>query len=162
MTALLLEACRPIEPPAGDAFEVSYVSDGAEHRMPLAQAWAAPIEQGIPVRRFTSRKGQRHLSGLWWSATTGGHVGYESWLERDHVLALDFDPSVIGIASQPFWLHWTDAAGKALSHAPDFFARRPPGCPHLAPLGASSREPPDPANAGLGSEHRRAFFGRGG
>ena len=29
------------------------------------------------------RKGQRHLSGLWWSATTGGHVGFESWLERD-------------------------------------------------------------------------------
>ena len=32
-------------------------------------------EQGIPVRRFTSRKGQRHLSGLCWSATTNGlHV----------------------------------------------------------------------------------------
>jgi hypothetical protein len=40
------------------------------------------------------------------------------------VLHLDFDPSVVGIASQPFWLHWTDEAGKPASHAPDFFARR--------------------------------------
>ncbi len=81
----------------------------------------------VPVRRFTSRKGQRHLSGLWWSATTGGHVGFESWLERDHLLNLDFDPTVVGIASQPFWLHWSDAAGKPDSHAPDFFARRSDG-----------------------------------
>ena len=101
--------------------------DGAARRLPLAQACAAPLERGIPVRRFRSRRGQRHLSGLWWSATTGGHVGFESWLERDHLLHLDFDPSVVGIASQPFWLHWTDAAGKPDSHAPDFFARRRDG-----------------------------------
>jgi hypothetical protein len=81
MAALVLEARRPRDPPADDGFEVSYVpDDGAEHRVPLAQAWAVPLEQGLPVRRFTSRKGQRHLSGLWWSATTGGHVGFESWL----------------------------------------------------------------------------------
>jgi hypothetical protein len=108
--------------------EVSYVpDDGAEHRVPLVQAWAVPLEQGLPVRRFTSRKGQRHLSGLWWSATTGGHVGFESRLERDDVLHLDFDPSVVGIASQPFWLHWTAEAGKPVSHTPDFFARRTDG-----------------------------------
>jgi hypothetical protein len=128
MAALRLEACRPIDPPADDGFEVSYVpDDGAERRVPLAQAWAVPLEQGSPVRRFRSRKGQRHLSGLWWSATTGGHVGFESWLERDHLLHLDFDRSVVGIASQPFWLHWTDAAGKPVAHAPDFFARRSDG-----------------------------------
>jgi hypothetical protein len=66
------------------AFEVSYVSeDGAEHHLPLAQALAVPFEGGLPVRRFAALRGQRHLSGLWWSATTGGHVGFESWLERD-------------------------------------------------------------------------------
>jgi hypothetical protein len=107
MTSLLVEMRRPIDPPADDGFEVSYVSgDGAEHRVPLAQAWAAPLKQGRPVRRFTSRKGQRHLSGLWWSATTGGHVGFESWLERDHMMLLDFDATVVGIASQPSWLRW--------------------------------------------------------
>ena len=47
--------------------------------------------------------------------------------ERDHLLNLDFDPTVVGIASQPFWLHWIDAAGKSDWHAPDFFARRSDG-----------------------------------
>ena len=128
MTALVRQARRPLDPPGDDGFEVSYApDDGAEHWVPLAQARAVPLEQGAPIRRFTSRNGQRHLSGLWWSATTGGHVGFESWLERDYVLHLDFDPSVVGIASQPFWLHWIDAAGKMISHAPDFFARRSDG-----------------------------------
>jgi len=128
MTVLHREARRPPDPRAGDGIEVSYVlGDGAERRVPLAQAWAVPLERGLPVRRFRSRKGQRHLSGSWWSATTGGHVGFESWLERDHVLHLDFDPSVVGISSQPFWLHWSDAAGTTVTHAPDFFARRRDG-----------------------------------
>lgn len=34
-------------------------------------------------------------------ATTGAHVGFESWLERDHLMLLDFDPGVVGIAAQP-------------------------------------------------------------
>jgi hypothetical protein len=50
-------------------------------------------------------------------------VGYESWLERDRLVLLDFDPDVVGIASQPFWLFWATAEGKARSHAPDYFAR---------------------------------------
>jgi hypothetical protein len=109
-------------------FKVSYVAgDGAEHRVPLAEATGVPFEQAMPVRRFTAHRGQRHLSGLWWSATTGGHVGFESWLERDHLLALDFDPAVTGIASQPFWLHWTSGGGGQVSHAPDYFARRADG-----------------------------------
>ena len=53
-----------------------------------------PFESACPVRRFRSRKGQRHLSGLWWSATTSGHVGFESWVERDHDMTLDFDAAV--------------------------------------------------------------------
>lgn len=106
------------------SFEVGYISaDGAEHRVPLEQAWQVPLEAGRPVRRFPARKGQRHLSGLWWSATMSAHVGYESWLERDHLLALDFDTKVVAIASQPFWLSWSDDAGRRVTHAPDFFAR---------------------------------------
>jgi hypothetical protein len=31
-------------------------------------------------------------------------VGYESWLERDQVMWLDWDQTVTGIASQPFRL----------------------------------------------------------
>jgi hypothetical protein len=42
-------------------------------------------------------------------------------------MLLDFDPSVTGIASQPFWLRWHDQDGTRVSHAPDFFARRVDG-----------------------------------
>lgn len=56
------------------------------------------------------------------------NTGFESWLERDHVMALDFDPAmVVGIVSQPFWLRWADEAGVQVSHATDFFARRADG-----------------------------------
>ena len=93
MRSFRLNARRPIDPPADDGFEVSYVpDDGAVHRMPLARAWEMPLERSLPVRRFTSRKGQRHLSGLWWSATTGGHVGFESWLETRSCAASGFRP----------------------------------------------------------------------
>ncbi|MGK5545484.1 TnsA-like heteromeric transposase endonuclease subunit [Streptomyces sp. URMC 127] len=109
-------------------FEVAYVApDGSELRRPLADAWAVPFELALPVRAFASYRRQRNLPGLWWSATTGRHIGYESWLERDQVMLLDFDPAVVGIASQPFWLFWSGANGRAVSHAPDYFARRDDG-----------------------------------
>ncbi|MDQ2739582.1 MAG: TnsA-like heteromeric transposase endonuclease subunit [Actinomycetota bacterium] len=129
---------------ASGGFEVSFASeDGAEHRSGLAEAWAVPFESGVPVRRFTARKGQRHLSGLWWSATMGRHVGFESWLERDHVMLLDFDPSVVGIASQPFWLHWhEDESGKRVSHVPDFFARGRDGSAVVIDCRPVERRPP--------------------
>ncbi|MGO4456593.1 TnsA-like heteromeric transposase endonuclease subunit [Streptomyces sp. M-16] len=96
-------------------------------RRPLADAWAVRFEAAAPVREFHSYRGQRHLPGRWWSSTVGGHIGYESWLERDHLMLLDFDPSVVGISSQPFWLFWTSDKGKGVSHAPDYFARRDDG-----------------------------------
>ncbi|MEV6097249.1 TnsA-like heteromeric transposase endonuclease subunit [Nocardia sp. NPDC051981] len=108
------------------SFELAYVMAGEDEiRVGLADAWAVRLESAAPVRRFASYRGQRHLSGSWWSATDGRHVGFESWVERDHVMALDFDPRVVAIASQPFWLFWpSDGGGRGFrSHAPDFFAR---------------------------------------
>ncbi|MGO4649338.1 TnsA-like heteromeric transposase endonuclease subunit [Nocardia sp. 2YAB30] len=106
-------------------FEVGFVtSSGDQARVALADAWGLRFEDAAAVRRFVSYRGQRHLSGRWWSATTGRHVGYESWLERDHVMTLDFDPNVVGISSQPFWLFWPhEKPGRFRSHAPDYFAR---------------------------------------
>jgi TnsA-like endonuclease N terminal len=111
-----------------DLVEIGYAAeDGTEQRVSLVDAPRVSFEWCAPVRRFLSRKGQRHLSGRWWSATVAGHVGYESWLERDHLMWLDYDPDVVAIASQPFWLYWTTAEGTARAHAPDFFARRADG-----------------------------------
>lgn len=70
------------------------------------------FENALPVRAFQWAKGASHFPGSWWSSTTGDHVGFESWLERDHVMMMDFDPDITGIASQPFWLHWQDEDGR--------------------------------------------------
>ncbi|MEV7054391.1 TnsA-like heteromeric transposase endonuclease subunit [Streptomyces microflavus] len=114
--------------PPADGFEVGYIErDGSELRRPLADVWSVRFEDVAPVRAFKSYKGQRHLPGLWWSSTTDGHIGYESWLERDHVMLMDFDPAVVGVSSQPFWLFWMSKNSKGLSHVPDYFARRDDG-----------------------------------
>nr|WP_223243298.1 TnsA-like heteromeric transposase endonuclease subunit [Streptomyces sp. CBMA123] len=108
-------------------FEVAYVDrEGGEHRVALADAAGVRFEDGRPVRSFPSWRGQRNHPGLWWSSTSGRHVGYESWLERDHAMLLDFDQQVTGFASQPLWLFWQES-GKRRSHAPDWFARRADG-----------------------------------
>jgi putative transposase len=96
---------------------------GVESRERLEVAARLALELGRPVRRFPSYRGQRSFPGLYWSATMGDHVGYESWGERDHLVAPDFDPQVVAVASQPFWLHWVEADGSARRHAPDFFVR---------------------------------------
>ncbi|MCI2421091.1 TnsA-like heteromeric transposase endonuclease subunit [Saccharopolyspora sp. K220] len=111
-----------VSPPV-DVVEVGFALDGEEHRLPLTEVWSVPFETCSPARSFPSYRGQRHFPGLWWSATTGRHVGFESWLERDRLMLLDFDPDVVGISSQPFWLLWTADNGRTRSHAPDYFAR---------------------------------------
>jgi hypothetical protein len=127
VTALLAEAAC-LGAMGADDVEVAWITpDAADQSMPLGEAWSVPFECGLPVRRFTARKGQWHLSGLWWCATSGGHVGFESWLERDQLMLLDFDAAVSGIASQPLWLRWTGKDGRRVSHAPDYFIRRADG-----------------------------------
>jgi hypothetical protein len=117
------------EPAVGSAWlvELGFVDPfGVERRTGLSACAGVRFEDARPVREFRWSRGLGHFPGWWWAATTRRHVGYESWLERDHVRALDFDRQVIGIASQPFWLHWTGERGKR-RHAPDYFARRADG-----------------------------------
>jgi hypothetical protein len=107
---------------AGDV-EVSWADAGGRRcSSGLDSAAGIAFEDALPVREFLSYRGQRHFPGLWWLATTGRQVGYESWLERDHVMALDFDRVVTGVSSQPFTLTW-GGGGRTVSHTPDYFAR---------------------------------------
>jgi hypothetical protein len=120
MSVLMLEGVRV---PISADFGVSFVDPNGERRCePLSLCWAVPFERTLPIRAFTSYKGKKSFSGLWWFSTTSEHVGYESWLERDRVMALDFDPDVVGLSSQPFTLSW-ERNGEDWSHTPDFFAR---------------------------------------
>jgi hypothetical protein len=114
--------------PRCDRVDVEYVDpDGGRERRPLAVCWHLRFERMSPVRGFASFRGQRNWPGWWWFSRTGAHVGYESWAERDVLMALDADPGVEAVASQPMWLHWVSEAGQPRRHAPDFFVRRADG-----------------------------------
>jgi hypothetical protein len=58
-------------------------ADGTRHREPLEASVTARLEEAQPVRRFRWAKGDANFPGSWWSSTVMGHVGFESWLERD-------------------------------------------------------------------------------
>jgi hypothetical protein len=144
--------------------ELDYVDDvGAERRLRLSACVDIRFEDTRPVRTFRWSRGFGHFPGWWWSATNACHVGFESWLERDHVRALDFDRSVVGVASQPFWLHW-QGERRRRRHAPDYFARRADGTGVVVDVRADDRiedndieafEMTAQACAALGWEFRR-------
>jgi hypothetical protein len=103
--------------------QVVFVDDaGVKQSGALEVLWGTGFERVSPVRSFGSFRGQRSFQGSWWFATTGEHVGFESWVERDAVMLLDFDPDVVAVSSQPFCLRWAGQPG-ARRHVPDFFAR---------------------------------------
>jgi len=109
---------------AASGFELEYSLQGAGwRREPLSACAGERFEDAVPVRPFHFEKGQASFAGWWWMASTGRHVGFESWLERDHLMLLDFDPDVTAVSSQPFWLRWQGEGGRDRRHVPDFFAR---------------------------------------
>ncbi len=104
-------------------FELDFVDrNGAVCRASLLSCSDVRFEDVRPVRSFRWPRDTDHFPGWWWWSTTSRHVGFESWLERDHLMLLDFDPAVVAVASQPFWLHWRGER-RDRRHAPDFFAR---------------------------------------
>ncbi|WP_434597888.1 TnsA-like heteromeric transposase endonuclease subunit [Streptomyces sp. A5-4] len=129
---------------AGTYVEPSYVDAvRMRRRRPLLDCVTARLEDTPPVRPFRWSRGERHFAGWYWAATTGQHVGFESWLERDRLVLMDWDPEVVGIASQPFWLHWHDGK-RERRHAPDYFVRRADGSAVVIDVGADERiEPKD-------------------
>jgi hypothetical protein len=139
------------EEDAGNAravgIEVAWVDAGSQQRAAdLGGIAGVAFEDAMPVRDFPSYRRQRHFPGMWWLATTGRHVGFESWLERDHAMLLDFDRDVCGLASQPFTLTWRDPAGKKVSHTPDYFARMSDGSAVVVDVRPANRvKPPDAA-----------------
>lgn len=82
-----------------------------------------PLERARPAREFVSWPGKRNYEGLWWSSTTRAHVGFESLLERDALLWLDWSPDVVAISSQPLAFLWPKGTSGHRSHVPDYFVR---------------------------------------
>ena len=71
--------------------------------MPLAECAAVAFELDCsPVRGFPAFRGQGNYPGLWWFSTTREHGGYESWSERDHLIALDADPASVYVREHAY------------------------------------------------------------
>lgn len=141
-------------------FKVEFLdADGSPRCNPLTECAAEPFECSPAVRSFPSYRGQRNWPGLWWSATMGRHVGYESWLERDHAMMLDFDGTVATFTSQPFWLRFPGENGKDRVHAPDFFARRHDGTGIVIDCRPDGRIKPRDAESFAATERACALVG---
>jgi len=96
--------------------------DGRRASVVLAEAGGVAFEWSGPARRIPGHRGQRNMPGWWWSSSTRGHVVYESWLERHHLMAFDRLPQVVGISGQPFAVSWTGDLRRE-RHIPDLFVR---------------------------------------
>ncbi|MBD3008248.1 MULTISPECIES: hypothetical protein [unclassified Streptomyces] len=74
--------------------QVGFVgADGVGRLGSLARYWGEPFELASPAPRFAAFKGQKNFTGDYWAVTSRSMVGYESWVERDAAMALDFDPA---------------------------------------------------------------------
>lgn len=140
------------------AFDLDFFDGGQRRRTALGAGWSVRFEDVPPVRGFRWNKGDRSFPGWYYAVTTGGHVGYESWLERDRLILLDFAPEVVGIASQPFWLHWRDGDEKR-RHAPDYFVRLADGRARVVDVRAEDQVDDRAAEAFVATERACSAVG---
>ena len=132
---------------AAPAFEVEFAENvGNVRHGPLAELWSTPFEWVNQVRSFPSFRGQANFTGLYYAATMDAHVGFESWIERDVAMMLDFDPKVTAFSSQPFWLTW-EQDGEKRRHTPDYFARLTDGTGVVIDVRADDQIEPRDAEA---------------
>lgn len=67
-----------------DRFELEYrLGADGWRREALGVCAGERFEIVEPVRSFHFEKGLESFAGWWWAASSGRHVGFESWLERD-------------------------------------------------------------------------------
>jgi hypothetical protein len=92
-------------------------------QIPVDELWSVLFEKCAPVRKASTYKGQKNFTGEWWCSTTESHISFESWVERDFLIAADFDQNIVGISVQPFAFRFLSAAGKQRQHTPDVFLR---------------------------------------
>jgi hypothetical protein len=99
----------------------------AEVTLPTRAVGEVRFESAAPYRKVRSFRGQRNYCGDWWLAALKRHVTFESWCERDYLIALDFELGVAAVAAQPFVLSFGASDGSWREHVPDFFVRMASG-----------------------------------
>lgn len=91
-----------------------------------------------PVRSPGVHARQRHMPGRWFSTTAERFLEYESLLERDWMLLMDFDRGVDWICEQPLRLRYL-RDGRAASHVPDLLVWRGPASAELCDVKSAAR-----------------------
>ncbi|MHB8695477.1 MAG: TnsA-like heteromeric transposase endonuclease subunit [Solirubrobacteraceae bacterium] len=118
-------------------FEARVRVGGEQVRGCLADMSLALLRGCEPVRSPGAYQRQRHMPGRWFSTTTGGFLEYESLLERDWMLLMDFDREVEWICEQPLRLRYV-RDGRPASHVPDLLVWRQ-GAPELCDVKSQER-----------------------
>lgn len=98
-------------------------TDGEETSRPLAEMPLDRLRHCSPVRRPAVYRRQHHMPGRWFSTTAARFLDYESLLERDWMVLMDFDREVSSICEQPLRLHYI-RDGRPASHVPDLLVWR--------------------------------------
>jgi hypothetical protein len=96
---------------------------GEEVRGGLADLSFEVLRRCAPVRCPGVYQRQRHMPARWFSTTAGRFLEYESLLERDWMLLLDFDREIEWICEQPLRLRY-QLDDKLASHVPDLLVWR--------------------------------------
>lgn len=99
-------------------FVASVRVGGEELRASLSDLSLDLLRRCAPVRTAGVYRRQRLMPGLWFSATVGRFLEYESLLERDWMLLMDFDREVEWICEQPLRLRYR-VDDRPVSHVPD-------------------------------------------
>jgi hypothetical protein len=100
-------------------------------QIPIDELWSLRLEKCPPVRKAPSYKGQKNFTGEWWCLTTGSHLPFESWVERDFLIAADFDPHIIGISVQPFIFRSCRPQAGSVSTLPTYSSGPDPATAYL-------------------------------
>jgi hypothetical protein len=77
----------------------------------------------MSIRKPSNRGGVKKNIGKTPSLKAGRPVWWESLLERDYIVLLEFDPDVVTYDEQPFRIHYS-FEGRIRHYTPDFFVER--------------------------------------
>ncbi|MGJ5829631.1 TnsA-like heteromeric transposase endonuclease subunit [Streptomyces ossamyceticus] len=88
---------------------------------PVDAVKTLPLAGMRPWRTFSWRTEQRHRPGLEPVVATGRRHAFESLMEDELLVALDFAGGLLELLSQPFLLRF-QAEGRLREHVPDFLA----------------------------------------
>jgi hypothetical protein len=126
-----------VEVAVAGPFEACVRVGGDEIRGCLADLPLDLLRRCEPVRVPGVYRRQRHMPGRWFSTTAGRFLEYESLLERDWMLLMDFDRDVEWMCEQPLRLRYL-RDGLPASHVRDLLVWRQAG-PELCDVKSEER-----------------------